>query len=75
MKLSSGDSHYTTTPILENVLQHKNVLRQFQINMMIRDLQRLIQNPVKHLRWCFFGKIVNIFQLLTIFRERPILDV
>ena len=31
--------------------------------------QRLIQNPVKHLNWSFFPKIVNGFQPLTIFAK------
>ena len=29
--------------------------------------QRRIQNPFKHLRWSFFGKIVNYFQPFIIF--------
>ena len=32
--------------------------------------QRLIQNPVGHLRWSLFAKIVNGFQLLTIFAKK-----
>ena len=59
MKLRSSDNHYTTTPIHEYVLQHKNVFffseRLSQINMMIRHIKRFIQNPVKNRGWCFFG--------------------
>ena len=32
-------------------------------------LQRWILNPVKHLQWSFFAKIVNRFLLLTIFAK------
>ena len=37
--------------------------------------QRRIQNPVKHLKWSVLQKIVNGFQLLTIFAKHSILDV
>ena len=37
--------------------------------------QRRIQNPVEHVRWSFFAKIVNSFQPLTIFVKSSILDV
>ena len=40
-----------------------------------RHNQKLIHNPVKHLRWSFFAKIFNNFQLLIIFAKSFILDV
>ena len=37
--------------------------------------QRRIQITVKYLRWCVFEKVVDGFELLTIFQKRSILDV
>ena len=38
-------------------------------------VQRRIPDPVKHLRWSFFVKIVNDIQQLTILGKSSILDV
>ena len=37
--------------------------------------QKLIFNPVKHLRWSFFAKIVNSLKALSIFAKSSIVDV
>ena len=37
--------------------------------------ERRIQNPVEHLRWSFFVKIVTGFQALTTFAKSSMLDV
>ena len=38
-------------------------------------MERLIQDPFKHLRKSFFAKILQGFQLLTIFAKSSNLDV
>ena len=44
-------------------------------NLVILNLQKRIQNPIKHLRWNFWQKIVNNLQLLITFAKSSILDV
>lgn len=38
-------------------------------------IQRRIYNPLEHLRWSFFMKIVYNFQPLTIFSKNSMVDV
>ena len=42
--------------------------------MRCKVKQRRIQNTAKHLRWSFFVKIVNDFQLLIIFAKHSFLN-
>ena len=42
---------------------------RFKVNFYYNAHQRHIQNPAEHLRCSFFAKIVNGFQLLTIFAK------
>ena len=57
----------------------KFIQSNFTFTLFIRQneisSQSCIQNPVEHLRWSFFEKIVNGFQKLTIFAESSIVDV
>ena len=41
----------------------------------LEPLQRCRQNYVKHLKWCFFSKIVNDIKPLTIWANSFILEV
>ena len=43
--------------------------------MVVGKNHRLIQNPVEHLRWSAFAKIINGQKLLTIFAKSSIVDV
>ena len=59
---------------LKNKSSSYNVFLRFQLfhftAALSGSLQRRIQNAVEHLLWNFFAKIVNGFQLLTIFAKK-----
>ena len=44
-------------------------------SLVILNLQKRIQNPIKHLRWNFWQKIVSNLQLLITFAKSSMLDV
>ena len=56
-------------------MQKDKAKPSFSNATVIVKYKRRMQNPGKHLRWVFFVKIVNGFQLLTFFVKRSILDV
>ena len=51
-----------------------NLITHCTVPVKVFRTQRRIQNPVKHLRWSFFVKIVNDWKPLTIFPKSSILD-
>ena len=53
-------------------MEHLQWLLLAFILAIVERIETLI---VEHLRWSFFAKIVNSFQLLTIFAKNSILDV
>ena len=66
-KLSSVNN---TTKIIHHLhLQHQ-FIRHLKILPLNLQLELHIYNPLKHLQWKFFVKIVNSFYLLTIFAKK-----
>ena len=69
-----------SVPLRLKILSNREILGESQKIRIIPILlvmiikQRRTQNPVKHLRWSFFPKIGNGFQLLTIFAKSSSLD-
>ena len=51
-----------------------NLINHCAVPVKVFRTQRRIQNPVKHLRWSFFVKIVNDWKPLTIFPKSSIVD-
>ena len=69
---------YRKRPVASNGLiglRDEYEKQKAQLNLFQGKTQRPMQNPVEHLRWKRFAKIINGWKPLTIFAKRPILDV